>query len=345
MSRVSSANCLHLSWLLAATLALFAKPTGAASFDCPAAAHPHEKLICADDALSQLDDQLARSFDAALHTLSPEGKSLLRAGQRSWLTLVRSICPTEVPAKIASDDLPAACIAREYNSRLAQLDHAVLTVGPFRFMAVERFGALPTQGSTRRYATSEVAYPRIDGDDGDDARRWNEWIAQEIKGLDRSYANTDVVVGFAVHHAARDLISAEISSFDYSHGAVHGVGDFRFLNYLFDRGAPLQATDLFAADKPWAAFLARRTANNLTARAARNEIVLFDDMKPEALTDSVGDPARWRIDSDGLTIQFALYEIAPFSAGMPKVTLPWADLAPYLVEKRPFQITPRAAQP
>jgi uncharacterized protein len=326
-------------------LALFVRPTGAASFDCGAATHPHEKLICAEPALSQLDDQLARAFDGALRVLSPEGKSLLRRGQQSWLALVRRVCPTEAPAKAEADDLPAACLAREYNSRLAQLDHAVQTVGPFRFMAVERFGALPTQRSARRFATSEIAYPRIDGEDGEDVRRWNDWIAQEVKGLDRSYPDTDVTVGFAIHHAARDLISAEISSFDYGHGAAHGMGDFRFLNYLPARGAPLQATDLFAADKPWVASLARRAVEQLTARAARNEIALFDDVTADALVASTGNPARWRLDGDGLTIQFALYEIAPYSEGMPKVTFPWADLAPYLVKDRPFQIVPRATQP
>lgn len=345
MLRACDAICMRLARLLPVVVALFAGPAGAATFDCATAAHPHQKLICAEGMLSQLDDQLARAYDTALQALSSEGKPLLRAGQQSWLAMVRQVCPTEMPAKADPDELPGACLAREYNSRLAQLDHAILAVGSFRFMTVERFGALPAQGSTRRYATSEIAYPRIDGDDGEDARRWNDWIAQEVKGLDRSYANTDVAVGFAIHHAARDLISAEISSFDYGHGAAHGMGDFRFLNYLLARGAPLQATDLFAAAKPWAAFLTHRTAEDLTARAARGEIALFDDMKAEALTASVGDPARWRIDGDGLTIQFALYEIAPYSEGMPKVTLPWAELTPYLAEDRPFRIAPRAAQP
>lgn len=331
--------------LLSIVATLFAGSAEAASFDCGTATHPHEKLICAEPVLSQLDDQLAYAFNGALQVLSPEGKSLLREGQRSWLALVRRVCPTVAPAKAESDDLPTACLAREYNSRLTQLDHAILTAGPFRFMAVERFSATPAQRSSRRYATSEIAYPRIDGNDGEDVRRWNEWVAQEIKGLDRSYANTDVTVGFNVHYAASDLISVEISSFDYGHGAAHGMGDFRFLNYLLARGTPLQATDLFTADKPWTAFLAGRAVDDLTARAARNEIALFGDLKAEALVASVGNPVRWRIDGEGLTIQFALYEVAPYSAGIPKITLPWADLAPYLVENRPFRITPRAAQP
>ena len=345
MTHLRGAICRRLLRPLAVVAALFAGSAGAASLDCVAAAQPHEKLICAEDALSRLNDRLARTFDGALQALSPEGKSLLRAGQQSWLALVRQACPTEASSKAAPDDLPAACLAREYSSRLTQLDHAVLTVGPFRFMAVERFGAIPAQGSPRRYATSEIAYPRIDNDDGADIGRWNDWIAQEIKGLDRSYANTDVAVGFTIHHAAHDLISTEISSFYYGHDAAHGMGDFRFLNYLLARAAPLQTTDLFAADKPWVNFLAHRAADDLTARAARNEIALFDDMKAEALAASVGNPARWRIDSDGLTIQFALYEIAPHSEGMLKVTLPWADLAPYLIEDRPFRFTPRIAQP
>ena len=65
-----------------------ATAAGAASFDCKQAASPMEHLVCGDPKLSALDDQLAKTFAAALAiSLDPAG---LRSDEKQWLGQVRN---------------------------------------------------------------------------------------------------------------------------------------------------------------------------------------------------------------------------------------------------------------
>lgn len=86
----------------------------AASFPCAKAATPVEKLICADTALSSLDEKLAASYRQALEKTHGD-KEPLREGQRLWLA-ERNRCA----------DVP--CLKTEYDVRLAELE--LYTFGP-----------------------------------------------------------------------------------------------------------------------------------------------------------------------------------------------------------------------
>ncbi|WP_353861139.1 lysozyme inhibitor LprI family protein [Azospirillum formosense] len=98
-------------------LGLLALPTaaGAAGFPCSKAATPTEKAICADPALSALDERLAASYRAALEQLSgasPEegaAGTAVKADQRAWLR-DRDSCRADT-----------ACLRRAYDGRVAVL--------------------------------------------------------------------------------------------------------------------------------------------------------------------------------------------------------------------------------
>ena len=80
----------------------------AASFDCAKAKLPVEKMLCSDAALSDLDGRLASSYRRALALVSnPE---LLKAEQRSWLTIERKKCAD------------VACLRQAYQQRLTALE-------------------------------------------------------------------------------------------------------------------------------------------------------------------------------------------------------------------------------
>ncbi|WP_462322166.1 lysozyme inhibitor LprI family protein [Halochromatium sp.] len=99
--------CARISLLLAFGLAFFCCQVSSAGFDCTKAKTGVEKTICADPALSELDDELTTSYRAAL------GKTIdanaLRASQRSWLEYRRDSCKTRV------------CLTSVYRDRLQQL--------------------------------------------------------------------------------------------------------------------------------------------------------------------------------------------------------------------------------
>ena len=96
-------NFMKQSWWL---LALAAGPAGAASFDCARAGTQVERLICAQPALSSLDDQLEKVYATARRG---DRRPALLAEQRAWLLNVRDRCTD------------AACVRKAYVKRLAAL--------------------------------------------------------------------------------------------------------------------------------------------------------------------------------------------------------------------------------
>lgn len=78
-----------------------------ASFDCSRARTQVEKIICADAALSRLDEQLAEGYAAVLQKSGGSGR--VKAEQRDWLKNKRDRC---------GDD---QCLRNAYASRLAHL--------------------------------------------------------------------------------------------------------------------------------------------------------------------------------------------------------------------------------
>lgn len=80
----------------------------AAGFDCARATSTTEKAICADAALSALDEHLARYYSAGRMVLK-EGASCLQSDQQRWLQR-RNACRDN------------ACLNEAYLDRLAELD-------------------------------------------------------------------------------------------------------------------------------------------------------------------------------------------------------------------------------
>ena len=60
--------------------------------------------------------------------------------------------------------------------------------------------------------------------------------------------------------------------------------------------------------------------------ATRYVTGLIRDEKIETLKALVVEPAHWVFDKKGLTVTFNPYEVAPYAAGAPEVTIPWSAL-------------------
>ncbi len=80
-----------LSWLplVLAGLTGFSATSTAASFDCAKAKTATEKLLCSDDELGRLDEELAKAYGAAAKRLRDGG---LRKAQATWRQRQRDAC-------------------------------------------------------------------------------------------------------------------------------------------------------------------------------------------------------------------------------------------------------------
>jgi len=95
----------RLACLLLLVLVAFAHPAPGASFDCAKAATRVEKRVCADPALSALDEALANEYRTAL----ADGDDSLKASQLAWLKQRRDAC----------DKLE--CLRQAYKDRIDEL--------------------------------------------------------------------------------------------------------------------------------------------------------------------------------------------------------------------------------
>lgn len=91
-------------------LALLSPAAGAVTFDCAKAGTPVEKMICADAALSRLDDNLGVAYQRAMERVGDKPMMLDR--QRNWLA-ERNACKN------------IACVKELYQMRLRGLNEMV----------------------------------------------------------------------------------------------------------------------------------------------------------------------------------------------------------------------------
>jgi uncharacterized protein len=100
----------HVATLLVLSVMTLAPDFAAAqSFKCKRAHYPDEKLICAEAALSRLDEQLATAYDNAMRRLSPQRAQELDEEEEIWV-VQRRRCGANY-----------SCIERRYLDRLAEL--------------------------------------------------------------------------------------------------------------------------------------------------------------------------------------------------------------------------------
>jgi uncharacterized protein len=85
-----------------------------ASFDCNRANTAVEKLICGDNELSKLDDELNNVYKSALMKLKANDRQNLLEEQKSWLKYTRALC----------DDL--TCLKKTYAQRIKELSRSDL---------------------------------------------------------------------------------------------------------------------------------------------------------------------------------------------------------------------------
>lgn len=108
---------------LIASLPSLPARAGAPSFNCALAQAPLEKLICADDALADLDADLGRAYQARRLALADGERPALLAEQRDWLKgrLARCKLPAQGTLDLAAAAPAAACLAKLYQARIDQL--------------------------------------------------------------------------------------------------------------------------------------------------------------------------------------------------------------------------------
>ena len=334
--------------LLPLVLFLFpSAPSQAASFDCGKAARPAEKLICADAELGRLDSRLAAAYTARLRLLSEPAKTELRRGQREWLAFWPLRCGDVKGRLPAADAEVVACAREQYGQRLAVLASRDRILGDIPLYPASQYAIQPSQAGVDwiRFATDVRQRPAVDvaaapAQKRNLARLLERWLADGMPtepGTGEGQDSSDGETGRAFIDSLPFLLSTGTTTYFYGHGAAHPVSGFSSAHFFLPEARPMRSADIFRDGSAWQDGLAR-----LAEKALRRELAdsyyleRFDELK--ALTV---EPARWRFDKQGLNLQFNPYEVAPYAAGAPEVTLPWNALAPWLTPRARETVLPK----
>lgn len=297
----------------------------AASFDCNKAAKPHEKIICADPALSKADEALAQAYTRLMADLPAALKPALQKSQRSWLAYGPLTCSSDGRGTIKDKAAFAQCLKTEYDNRLTTLKQQPGTVGTFRTLAVTEFQAMPSSSNDPEFfpiVTHDKTVTIVFGGDENVANQLNNWLqsmaAPEKAGWNDAETTASVTVALAQANSV--FASAMINSEIFGVGAAHPVSMSFSAHLVLASGKPLTFRDMFSP---------AASAKLVALSWAQLKKKLGKDMmveKPADIAKLVTDPSHWLIGPDGLTIAFNVYEVAAYVMGPQDITLPWTAL-------------------
>lgn len=315
---------------------------GAASFDCSKAASPFEHAICDNPELSRADERLATTYATATGGLSEPALKALRSDQRTWLDFAQRACTRDnrpmSTGRYSEDGV--SCLVSTFAGRSDVLETSRMISGQ-RFYPLSRYATFLDPdgvGNDDYYwpvATHQFSFAQLDGSDAA-ADAFNAFVAEQVDALAGASGGepgegdqtSDTSNSITVKDVDERMITLDVTTYWYGHGAAHGNYTISLIHYLRDKQRALEASDVFGT-KGWQKALLGLVVDEL--KAEHGEDVMLDS--PGDIADIVTDPTRWDLsDPYGLVIQFEPYEVAAYAYGAPTVRIPWAALEAYRAE-------------
>lgn len=315
----------------------------AAALDiCAEADTVFAQRVCSNRPLAAIDSQIREMLVAESAEISDAGAQLLIDNQAQWREATRIACGL-LQANAEPTEQQQACLEGQFRSRLQQARDAVQELGGYTFQRIERVEAAPLSAAALtaagltaeepRAAVRDIRYPRIDRPQTPQVQRFNQLMVQEPSA---SLGEGDSeIVDYEIVYAGPELISVRFDSSRMNAGGAHPNNSVKAVTVLMEEGRPIAAGDVFRADSGWADFLTERAV----AEIAR-QFTDYDFTPPERdVRESVTEPHLWLVTERGLVILFPPYSFGgPHALGGTEVTIPWAELRPYLNPAAPAPI-------
>ncbi len=330
----------HASLAAAFVGLLGSSGASAASFDCATAKKPMERAICESPAVSKLDEEMAHSYQRALHALSSAGASALKTSQRSWLRYANQRCF----GNQRTESSRGACLEWLLRERVGQLGQAGLKLGALVLNRIDGFEAFPNPphddtGGNDGLVVHRAGYPQIEGAITKAVADWNERQAQRALSLLNPQITagerneTDLHNDYVIACASAEVLSIRVTFSEYNHGAAHG---------LYSNGAdtfwlkpdlhPLTAADLFSQESGWETKLPALFIQAYLADERRGPRSLSEAAE-NTIREAAVQYGRWLLTPAGLQINFSAYEAGSYAGTPGPITIPWSTLKPMLIRR------------
>ncbi len=294
----------------------------AASFDCKKASTWLEKTVCANPELSKLDEQMAKAYQDALKSLSPEGQKETKQYQKQWLKMISSSSNSEDGLK------------NQYKERIKQLQHILIKFPDhvFRNVYVDDSKTDKTC-ETDASVDKELTYPQIEYPRNENEKFWNSLISQKAIDGYKGYKNeecTNIFYSCTIIFNNKRLISGYCRDYSYDHGALHAIATAGCLNWLLETRQELQIADLFDNKTDWRNKLSLSISQKKKEQEAHDGTKLTapgEDVNTGLMDISNINSKEWMISKEGLSFRLTAWNYFAF------ITIDWKILEPYLSKK------------
>ena len=300
----------------------------AASFDCPKAKSKIEKIICAVPKISNYDEELAKSYNVAINSLSPNGQVILKRGQVEWLRSVNFLCVQHNDPKQNIFN-SSRCVEQKYKRRLDDMKSAAVRIGPYLFSRIDYYYPNKVDDKGRPYV-GQTSYPRIDSPVTEMTKLWNALVAKTNKAEGDDYCDgvpADNDVNFQILSADKNIIYTLVSEDTFCHGTLHGWGGAHNFYYVL-KPVPhlLIPRELFHdTSQTWESFLTDKCFVALQHKTNSA------DSNKSLVQKIATDPKSWTLKPEGLVITFNQGEVLAYGYGETQILIPWSELGQFIL--------------
>lgn len=297
--------------------------------------------VCDNRPLAELDGQVRATLVAESAAISDAGTTLLIQNQNRWRDAARVSCGI-IDEAATPDPTQQSCLEAAYRARAQDAATAVQEVGGYTFQRMELVDATPVTaeiassmgGSAPTAVERNIRFPRIDGPQTPEIRRFNELVAQEPQFSLGDATNENV--SYTIAYAGQELISVKFVISADSIAAANATNTVKAVTVVMSNGGRLlEEGDVFRADSGWQDFITDRAVTSIA-----REFPDYPDFPPRRdVYETATKPHLWLITERGLVLMFPPLSFGGSHAdGGIEVTIPWADLRQYLNPAAPTPI-------
>ncbi len=297
--------------------------------------------VCANRPLAELDSQLRETLVAESAAISDAGATLLVQNQNRWRDAARVSCGIIDP-EAQPDATQQRCLEAAFRARAQDAQNAVQEVGGYTFQRMELVDATPvtaeiasSMGSSAPVAVErDIRFPRIDGPQTPEIRRFNELVAQQPQFQLGDATNERV--SYTIAYAGEELISVKFVVSADSVSAANVTNTVKAVTVVMSGGGRLLTeSDVFRADSGWQDFITDRAVQRIS-----REFPDYPNFPPRRdVFETATKPHLWLVTEQGLVLMFPPLSFGGSHAdGGIEVTIPWTDLRPYLNPAAPAPI-------
>jgi hypothetical protein len=299
------------------------------------------RSVCENQTLAALDNQVRETLVAESAAVSDAGAQLLVQNQARWREAAHISCGI-IDTAAQSTATQQSCLESRFRARAQDAATAVQELGGYTFQRMELVDATPIAGeiasnigdAAPAAVARDIRFPRIDGPQTPEIRRFNELVAQQPQY--RLEDATNETVAYTIAYAGPELISVKFVVSADSPLAANATTTLRAVTVVMaDGGRPLTESDVFRADSRWQEFVTTRASQQIA-----RDFPDYPNFPPRRdVYETATKSHLWLVTERGLVLLFPPLSFGGSHAdGSVEVTIPWADLRQYLNPAAPAPI-------